>query len=599
MAEVRRGWAIGVIAVAVIGAAGWITLVKVRTLDAAAGWVRHSQDVRLALERSLSTLKDTETCSRGYTVTRSEVFLPSFQASLQAARRSPSPISTSSFTTTPSRPRARASSSGSCAFGSLPLQGAVQIAQAGGPERDREEALRVQLEGNARMEAVRAQARTMHAEEERLLQSRLQDSEQARQTAIITAGLTTLLAAPPRRDDPGARKTRLPEAARERGMAVDHAAKHRRCRHRHGQSGLREVPEPRRHRAHRMVHGRRPHPRRLDEVFNIISGRDAADCRKPCRPRAARRRRRRASPITRCSFDATARSFPIEDSGAPIKDNNGDIHGVVLVFKDASEQRAAEARLTASEERLRLAIEVAGLGTWDRDLATGELIWNEQLYRMMGFAPNTPLTREIARSVVARRRCRDGARRPTGARWKSRTPYQLEYRIRRADDGQERWVAVLGRYIYDEEGRTDPRTGHRHRHHRAPSPRTARASDAEARCAGHAGRRHRARLQQHPVDPARQPAADRSGPAAGSSDRAGNRRDESRVLACTRSGAADPHVRAAAGAGSQSHLAGGGDPGSASPAALDCAGEHPDSQPLRGRTCRPCSRTPARSIRSS
>ncbi len=105
-----------------------------------------------------------------------------------------------------------------------------------------------------------------------------------------------------------------------------------------------------------------------------------------------------------------ARSFPIEDSGAPIKDSKGVIHGVVLVFKDASDQRAAEARLTASEERLRLAIEGAGLGTWDRDLATGQLIWNEQLYRMMGFEPNTPLTR---RSPLrrARRRPRHGARR--------------------------------------------------------------------------------------------------------------------------------------------------------------------------------------------
>ena len=74
MVEVRRGWAIGVIAVAAIVAAGWITLVKIQTLDAAAGWVSHSQDVRLALERALSTLKDTETSTRGFIVTHAPIF---------------------------------------------------------------------------------------------------------------------------------------------------------------------------------------------------------------------------------------------------------------------------------------------------------------------------------------------------------------------------------------------------------------------------------------------------------------------------------------------------------------------------------------------
>src|SRR6185295_1604213 len=76
--------------------------------------------------------------------------------------------------------------------------------------------------------------------------------------------------------------------------------------------------------------------------------------------------------------------FPIEDSGAPIKDPRGKVHGVVLVFKDASAQRATEAALAASEERLRLAIDGAELGTWDLDVVTGKLAFNAQLHRIMG-----------------------------------------------------------------------------------------------------------------------------------------------------------------------------------------------------------------------
>jgi PAS domain S-box-containing protein len=44
---------------------------------------------------------------------------------------------------------------------------------------------------------------------------------------------------------------------------------------------------------------------------------------------------------------------PIEDSGAPIRDGDGEIVGVVLVFRDASQERAARRALLESEARLR------------------------------------------------------------------------------------------------------------------------------------------------------------------------------------------------------------------------------------------------------
>jgi PAS domain S-box-containing protein len=49
--------------------------------------------------------------------------------------------------------------------------------------------------------------------------------------------------------------------------------------------------------------------------------------------------------------DATVR--PIEDSAAPIRDEHGQIFGVVLVFRDATERRTAEAAIRHSETALR------------------------------------------------------------------------------------------------------------------------------------------------------------------------------------------------------------------------------------------------------
>jgi len=50
------------------------------------------------------------------------------------------------------------------------------------------------------------------------------------------------------------------------------------------------------------------------------------------------------------------RETPIADSGAPIRDPSGTMLGAVLVFRDVGAERAAEAALRASEERLRLMI---------------------------------------------------------------------------------------------------------------------------------------------------------------------------------------------------------------------------------------------------
>jgi PAS domain S-box-containing protein len=44
-----------------------------------------------------------------------------------------------------------------------------------------------------------------------------------------------------------------------------------------------------------------------------------------------------------------------------------------------------EVALRANEERLRLALDAARLATWDWDIASGDVVWNDQHYRVLGY----------------------------------------------------------------------------------------------------------------------------------------------------------------------------------------------------------------------
>ena len=79
---------------------------------------------------------------------------------------------------------------------------------------------------------------------------------------------------------------------------------------------------------------------------------------------------------------------PIDDSAAPIRDEQGQITGVVLVFHDRTEQQQTEQELLRVNERMELAQKVAGIGVWDWDEKTKTSRWSQQMYDLFGLDPN-------------------------------------------------------------------------------------------------------------------------------------------------------------------------------------------------------------------
>lgn len=142
----------------------------------------------------------------------------------------------------------------------------------------------------------------------------------------------------------------------------------------------------------------------------------------------------------------------VNNSVSVIRRPDGEPFGVLAVALDITQRRADETALRKGEETLRLAIEGAGMATWELDLDTMEGEWSSNRFDLLGMdrRPDSrgsfdewlervhPDDRATARAA-AERCFRDGV------------PYVIEYRICRADDDDERWLQSHGTRIdYDD-----------------------------------------------------------------------------------------------------------------------------------------------------
>ncbi len=83
---------------------------------------------------------------------------------------------------------------------------------------------------------------------------------------------------------------------------------------------------------------------------------------------------------------ASGRKIPIDDSGAPIKNDDGEIIGVVLVFQDITEKKATERKIRQSEETYRNLFQNAQVGLFRTRIEDGKLLeCNERLAEMFLF----------------------------------------------------------------------------------------------------------------------------------------------------------------------------------------------------------------------
>ncbi|MDF3063941.1 MAG: histidine kinase [Microvirga sp.] len=132
--------------------------------------------------------------------------------------------------------------------------------------------------------------------------------------------------------------------------------------------------------------------------------------------------------------------------------------GLAVGLRDVTEQRSAEAEKTRqlinAEEHLRLAAEAAQIGTWEVDPCTGSRRWSARFRTILGLSEEAQPDPALFSSLIDER-----DREWVNAMYRGAYEganggaYSAEFRIRRVDDGSERWVSTRGRVFFDERGR--------------------------------------------------------------------------------------------------------------------------------------------------
>ena len=385
-----------------LGAASLIEVRSIATLRVGNAWVLHSERVRFQIGRVVQLLTDVETAARGFAISQDEEFLKPYREAVPELPAAMNDL-TDFVADNPGQSAMAARLRNLVEARVAHAEQVIAHTRSGDLAGAR--ALVAGGSGMQTMDFARQSAIEMQSEEARLFKQRRTASLQALHNAeaalIMTGSLAVVLliviAISAVRH--GARLRRaegiLATTLRSVGDAVISTDAQGRVQF------MNSVAETLTGWPNTQALGKP-----LEQVFRIVNEKTRSTAESPV-VKVLREGRVVGLANHTLLIARDGREAPIEDSGAPIRDGD-ELVGVVLVFRDATDQRAAERELRASEQRFRAAIEAVQGILWT-NTAEGEMrgeqpgwaaLTGQSFEEYQGFGWSTAVHPDDARATI-------------------------------------------------------------------------------------------------------------------------------------------------------------------------------------------------------
>ena len=134
-----------------------------------------------------------------------------------------------------------------------------------------------------------------------------------------------------------------------------------------------------------------------------------------------------------------------------LRDKNGNIFGYQGMSRDITELKHIEEQLKQNLKDLLESQQIAHIGTWRMNLATNQVMWSEELYKMYGFDPSLPLSPYTDHMKLFTPKSWDKLSASLKRTITSGIAYELELETVKAD-GSNGWMWVRGEAETDSAG---------------------------------------------------------------------------------------------------------------------------------------------------
>ena len=143
----------------------------------------------------------------------------------------------------------------------------------------------------------------------------------------------------------------------------------------------------------------------------------------------------------------SGKETPISDSGAPIRNAEGELEGTVLVFRDKTNEHLSEKAIRQSESSLRKAEFVSKIGNFEINLNTGTVIASQGARKIYGLSGSKWTLTEIQNAALPE--YRDKLDLALKTMVENENAYDEEFKIKKIDTGEI--VDIYSHADYDKE----------------------------------------------------------------------------------------------------------------------------------------------------